>query len=106
MNTLSNFKRGDTLSLVCVYKSEGEPSSVEGMEIKSQIRKSDRTLVCNLDATITDQEENPGQFILTPDVDTKDFPIALLYCDIEITEGGAKRSSDTFQISVVEDITK
>lgn len=106
MNTFQPFKRGDTFNLVCVYKQDDTPTSVENMTIRSQIRKSNKSLVSDLDATILDQEEHPGEFVLVPDTDTADWPLETLLCDIQISEGSTIRSTQTFMIPIIDDVTK
>ena len=104
MNTLSEFKRGDTFRLVCTYKVDGQPAAILGKTIASQIRRSNGTLVANM--AVEPDEINPARFFLTPDTDTADWPLDVLQCDIEITEDGFVRSSETIYIPVVKDITR
>jgi hypothetical protein len=103
MNTLSEFKRGDTFVLVCTYKVDGVPAPISGKTILSQIRNSAGNLIANLDFEA--DEENPARFRLIPDTDTKTWPLDVLLCDIEITDD-IVRSTQTIEIPVVKDITR
>lgn len=98
------FKRGDTFSLTCTYKVNGIPTSVSGFDIDSQIRNKRGVLI----ATLSDIKlVGTGQFTLTPTItDTSDWPIDVLQCDIQLSENGTIRSTDTFSIVVIEEITK
>jgi hypothetical protein len=103
--SLPEFKRGDTFSLTCTYKTDGVPTSITGYTIRSQIRQTNKTLVAILTATLANQSTSPGVFTLTPDTNTEDWPVETLVCDIEITENGAIRSTNTFAVPIVRDIT-
>jgi hypothetical protein len=104
MKCLENFKRGDSLILVCTYKVDDVPAPISGKIIESQIRRSNGNLVATMD--VEADEENPAKFILTPDTSTSEFPLEALLCDIQITEDDIVRSSETIQFTVVEDITQ
>jgi hypothetical protein len=103
MNQIS-FKRGDTLTLSCVYKVNGVAASLADLDIKSQIRNLSRTLIYEFDVI---KETQTGAFTLTaPADDTKLFPLSLLFCDVQFTQGDNVRSTQTFNVVVIEDITK
>jgi hypothetical protein len=51
-------------------------------------------------------DEDPAKFVLTPDTNTSTWPLDVLLCDIEITEQGFIKSSETIKIPVVADITR
>jgi hypothetical protein len=104
MNTLSEFKRGDTFVLVCTYKTDNVPTPIFGKTIVSQIRNSAGNLIANLDVEADD--EDPAKFTLTPDTDTAEWPLGVLLCDIEITGDDIVRSTQTIEIPVVKDITR
>lgn len=98
------FKRGDTFSLACTYKVNGIPTSVSGLDIDSQVRSKRGTLVATLQDT---KLVDTGKFTLTPvNANTSGWPVDVLQCDIQLSENGVIRSTDTFYISVVEEITK
>lgn len=106
MQSLSDFKRGDTFSLVCVWKENGTPTSIAGLTIVSQIRKQvGKTLVASLTVVPSDQTAHPGQFTLVAPTSTSGWPVGLLVCDFQITQGDVVRSSETFQIRVIEDVS-
>jgi len=104
MNTLSDFKRGDTFILVCVYKVDDVPTSIDNLTIASQIRQANGSLVANM--AVEPDDLNPARFFLTPDTETTTWPLDVLQCDIEITDDEFVRSSQTFFIPVVKDITR
>jgi len=104
MNTLSEFKRGDTFLLACVYKVDGEPAPIDNLTIASQIRQANGALVATM--AVEADDLNPARFFLTPDTETTTWPLDLLQCDVEITDDEFVRSSQTFFIPVVKDITR
>ena len=107
MQTLSEFKRGDTFQIACTYKVNDVAQSVTGFTISSQVRDTLGNLVATLQATLANQGTSPGLFYLAPvNPDTAGWQTGPLLCDIQITSGGVIRSSATFAIPVVEDITK
>lgn len=99
-----NFKRGDTFSLSCVYKVDDINTSVAPITIAAQIRNSDGDLVEQLTAS---KPGTVGLFILTASAaQTLLWDIDLYKCDIQFTENNVVRSSTTFLINVVEDVTR
>lgn len=103
--TIQPIKRGDSFLLACTYKVGGVPSDVTNYTIRSQVRNSSDTLVQELTVTKADQAAYPGDFTLVAGVISA-WPIDLLRCDIEFSEGGTVRSTQTFMIPVVEDVTR
>lgn len=103
--SLPEFKRGDTFALTCTYKTDGVPTAITGYTIRSQIRQVNKTLVATLTSTPANQSTDPGVFTLTPDTNTEDWPVETLLCDIEITQSGVIRSTNTFAVPIVRDIT-
>lgn len=98
------FKRGDTFTLTCTYKVNGVDTSVTAFDIDSQIRDNRGNLIQDLTVTKLVQT---GVFTLTSiATDTANWPVSVLRCDIQFSQGGSVRSTQTFDISVVEDITK
>lgn len=99
-----NFKRGDTFSLSCVYKVDDVATSVAPMTITSQLRTSGGDLVQQLTATKT---AGTGTFTLVATAtQTALWDLALLKCDIQIVENDIVRSSSTFYVKVIEDVTR
>jgi hypothetical protein len=103
--TISPVKKGDTFTLACTYKQDGTAFSVADLTIRSQIRDSDGNLVIELPVSKANQTTHPGVFVLgnaTP----PNFPIDVLTCDIQFSDvDGVVKSTQTFKIPVVEDVT-
>lgn len=104
---LSPFKRGDTFMFTCRHKVDGVPQSVTGFDIQAQIRTRLGALVATLQPRLADQSVSPGTFYLEPQTaDTSGWAVGRHSCDIQITSGGVRRSTVTFTLPVVEDITR
>lgn len=96
-------KRGDTFCLKCTYRNEDDERAELPEEIRSQIRTTKGDLVQELDIERLDEK---GDFELTAKAkDTEGWDTGKHECDIEYTEDGRVFSTETFEISVVEDIT-
>jgi len=107
MKSIAPFKRGDTFTIACTWKVQNQPTNISGLTIKSQIRSSAGALVATLRVVADDQIANPGKYALIPtDPDTSKWPLGDAYCDIQIDDQGIDRSSETFVIPIVEDVTK
>lgn len=127
MKALSPFKRGDTFSLDCTNKkrrvdANGSPIKVDGKyvyepealtnatQIKSQLRDPvTGDLVDELRIVFNaNQSASPGKFVLLASVnaDTSTWPLGSVICDLEVTVDGKVRSSDSFLIPIIEDVTK
>lgn len=106
MQTLSQHKRGDTFSLACAWKQDGVSAPTTGFTIAAQIRKkSGMDLVTAL--SVVNRNDAAGTFTLVPVVsDTNTWPTGLLICDLQITNGTTVRSSESFAIPIIEDVTK
>jgi hypothetical protein len=104
MKSLAPFKRGDTLTLTCIYKEDGEPQNIAAFEIVSQCRRANGQLV--FDFEVTKDVGVVGKFTMTPDIGTETLPIDELKIDIEIRDGDLIRSTQTFLLPIVEDITR
>ena len=97
-------KRGDTYSLsISLTAADGTtPVDMTGWTVKSQVRKR-KTLISELVFTAVDL--SIGSFTLST-TDTLNWPVGTLLSDIEYTDaGGVVRSSETYEIEVIEDIT-
>lgn len=90
--------------MACTYKQNGVATSVSAYAIRAQVRDSSDALVQELSVEKADQTSNPGVFILSAGIITS-WPIDLLRCDIQFTEGQTVRSTQTFYIPVEEDVT-
>jgi hypothetical protein len=108
--TTPPFKRGDTFALSGVYRINGVASQLTNQTIRSQLRTSVGGLVANLSAAIDpDQTVNPGRFYLSlvDPAQSATFPApANLYCDVEVHSGGTVRSTETFIVPVVPDVSQ
>jgi len=103
--SLPDFKKGDSFTVNCTYLQNGVPYDITNIDIKSQIREA-AVLVTDLVITKADQTNNPGVFILTPsNSDTSTWPSGNLLCDIQFTEQGIVRSTETFYVSLIEQVT-
>ena len=108
--TTPPFKRGDTFALSGVYRINGVASQLTNQTIRSQLRTSVGALVANLSVAIDpDQTVNPGRFYLSlvDPAQSATFPApANLYCDVEVHGGGTVRSTETFIVPVVPDVSQ
>ena len=103
-----NFKRGDTFSLDCTRKDSGGTAiNLTGYTITSSV-KMGGSFSDTLTVTVTDAAA--GQFTLTKAAaSTASWPISsedsTVLCDVQFVLAGVIKSSETFSIYVVEDIT-
>ena len=103
---ISPIKRGDTFTLACTYKQNNMVYDVTNFTIRSQVRDSSGALVEELTVAKADQTEHPGVFVLSA-ADPMDWPVDVLSCDIQFSDAeGMVRSTQTFQIPVIEDVTQ
>ena len=103
--SLPEFKRGDTFAMTCTYKQDGTPYDITSIDIKCQIKQG-TTLVTEMNVTKADQTARPGVFVLTPQsAETVLWPLGSLLCDIQFTEGGVVRSTETFYVTIIEQVT-
>lgn len=102
-------KVGDTFGLTATYKVAGVPTAITSESFTSQIRTEDGSLVTDLSVTVLNQSTYPGKFQLAvvEGGSTQNWPAdADLYCDIQVINGGVVRSTETFVIPTVQDITR
>lgn len=105
MKTFKSFKRGATFALHCTWKINKVPTPIDGLVIQSQVRKPTGELIASLQ--FVPDTSNNTKFTLVPVVaDTAGWPIGLAVCDIKTTLSGIVRSSETFQIIIVERVTE
>jgi len=101
--TVVNIKRGDTLSLAGTYKVDGVAASVSAMTIESHVKNHSGDLIEELTVTKT---SGTGTFTISATaVQTAEWPLTTLKCDIQFSASGVVQSTETFSISVEEDIT-
>ena len=103
-STISPVKRGDSFLLACTYKQNGVATDITSYVIRSQVRDSADNLVQEMNVSKADQTANPGVFVLSGG-STANWPIDLLRCDIQFSEGSTVRSTQTFYIPIEEDVT-
>lgn len=102
-------KVGDTFGLTATYKVAGVPTAITQQTFASQVRTEGGTLVATLQITVNpDQVANVGKFHLAlASGSTQNWPAEVdLFCDIQVSDGGVVRSTDTFVIPTVQDITR
>lgn len=101
-------KVGDTFGLTATYKVAGVPTAITQQTFASQVRTEGGTLIATLNVTVAaDQVANVGKFYLAASSGTQSWPAdADLFCDIQVSDGGVVRSTDTFVIPTVQDITR
>ena len=99
-------KRGDTFELACTLENAGVAVDITNITITSQAREADDTLLQAL--TITKTAATNGEFsVSATSTQTESWAVGEYDCDIEFEEaGGEINSSQTFQISVIKDITR
>ena len=99
-------KRGDTFELSCTLENEGVAVDITNFTITSQVRGSDDVLLQAL--TVTKTDAGAGAFTLSAtSTQTESWGVQTYLCDIEFIEGGGEvNSSQTFEISVIKDITR
>ena len=91
-------KRGDTLFLQCSVASNSLPQSLQNWQIKSTVKYGPRP-VANL--TVTKSSDS-----FTLQGSTASWPIGVLQCDIQYTtDAGVVISTETFNITTVQDVT-
>ena len=98
-------KQGDTLELFCVRRDNaGAAVSLDSVLVKSQMVKGEGSLV---DLTVTITDSLNGAFTLSKTAaQTEVLDIGRYECDIQFTTNvGVVTSTDTFTITIVEDIT-
>jgi hypothetical protein len=104
MSIIIQHKRGDSFKVSGVYENDaGAASPLTGTTITSQIRNRNNALVSEL-AVIVDDIPN-GLYHLDAG-DTSNWPIDLLWWDIQFTSSAGVGSSETVTIDVVKDVTR
>lgn len=98
-------KRGDTLAFIVRRKNEdGTPRTGEALKLKSQLRNQKDVLLAEFDITET---VVPGDYLFKVDATETALWITGTYnCDIQFKDGDIVQSSETFQVSVVKDVTR
>lgn len=106
MQTISH-KRGDTLTLAVSWVVDGVPVDLSSYTVVSQVRTPSDRLILALTVALANQSTNPGQFVISATaVQTADWSVGQLICDIEFRSGAVVVSSETFAFDVVKDVTR
>lgn len=105
MSTL-RIKRGDTLLQDGrAQNDDGSVFDLTGSTVTSKVRAMQGTFVATLDVVITDEAQ--GQFTLGATAEaTEEWPVGKLLCDVKWSNGGDAIHSETFELIVVEAITR
>ena len=118
-----NHKRGDTFQLDFTLDENGVAVDITNYDIRAQARDSAGTLILEWNETnsgvnVTSAAgglfnlKSDATYISTPtgQLATESWPLGVMNVDIEFTDTSATpdsvSSSDTFTITVVEDITR
>ena len=97
------FKRGDTFSFTAEISDGESPVTGAAEKLRSQVRKKfDRKFVAEL---VVSETETPGTYQFLHDGSTQGWVATEHVIDIEYTDAGIVTSSDTFDLSVIEDVT-
>lgn len=104
MEIIENFKRGDTFFLTVTYKVDEIAFDVSDFNISSQIRSASGSLIDTMQVVKLQQT---GKFTLSSSSsNTKNWPLGRIFCDIQFEQGGIVRSTESFAINVIEEVTK
>ena len=98
-------KRGDTFQLVGWLGSSDNKSSLAGMSIKSQMRDATNAIFYSFQPSI---DSAANIFLLeASSLVTAAWPLGAYTCDVQMTDSaGVVRSSPTFTIKIVADVTE
>jgi hypothetical protein len=100
-------KSGDHFEFQATYTDELEnPISLASVDIKSQIRLPDGTLVTEMKVTKKDQITYPGEFSLVAPKTSHWEANKLMIWDIQYSHGGKITSTETLNIQVLPDVTR
>jgi len=107
--TVKPIKIGDSIILVGTYRQAGVPTDITPFTVTSQLRDSSGTLVLDFVVTPANQVTNPGVFSMEPAINppVPAMELDVMSCDIQFvtTASGVVRSSQTFLIPFVAEIT-
>lgn len=87
----------------CQYTNDsGKPLSIEGVDIKSEMRSPSNKFIDNLIVTVSDEAN--GVFHLKPTLDR--LPLGQHRIDVLFSKSGNRISSETFYVSVSKAVTQ
>ena len=95
------FKRGDTFERYLDF-ADAAGDAVIPDAIESEVRTKEGKLIDTMNIDTTD---TPGRYHMYS-YDTSEYPFGTLEMDIEITIDGKRKSSETYNIVVVRDVTQ
>lgn len=102
-------KRGDTLSVYADYTADAVAVNLTGYTVTAMVRKRNATDTTpyTLTCTLANQGTSPGRVTLSATAaETALWVVGEYVCDIQyVSGGGAVTSTETFDFSVLEDIT-
>lgn len=97
-------KRGDTFTVEAALTNDGQPQSLTGWSIRSQVRRGNK-LVAELAVEYVDRAG--GVYRLSAPEGTAEWPTSVLRSDIEYTmQNGDVASTETFEFECIEDVTR
>lgn len=104
MNADLKIKRGDTLELSVLLKDdESNPIDLDIANITCQMRDKNKVVIDDFSISQTNEV---GKYLFKANGDEKEYPLGILYIDIEFNINEKIISSETFTIEIVEDITR
>jgi hypothetical protein len=96
-------KEYDTVVIACQYLDDAKaPISLEGIEIKAEMRGSSGELVGTL--IVVDDDIENGKFTLKPALNK--LPTGPVSIDVLFSKDGSRMSSQTFTMTVYPAVTK
>lgn len=105
MQSLGTFKRGDYFSFTMELIDEALETPLTGAaaSLACQFRKSaDASLIESL---VISETATPGTYLFET-TDTTDYPLGVILCDVEYTDGDSHvTTSPTMSVTVEGDIT-
>jgi len=100
---LASIKEFDSVTIACQYTDgSGRPLSIEGVDIKSEMRSVTNKFIDNLEVTVSDEVN--GLFHLRPTLDR--LPVGQHRVDVLFIKHGFRISSETFYVSVSKAVTQ
>ena len=101
-------KRGDTLQRTLTLTSGGAPYIPVGATIACQVKSAaTRGEAPFIDSLSVASTATPGQFLLTATAaQTALWPLGVLVSDVQFTIGATVKSTETFTVSVEQDVTQ
>lgn len=100
---MASIKEFDSITITCQYTDDsGKPLSIEGVDIKSEMRNSSNKLIDDFDVTVKDAVK--GIFQLRPTLDR--LPLGQHKIDVMFSKQGLRLSSETFYVSIAKAVTQ